>query len=178
MADSTMQARLLVVDDDLIIRLMLATQLRAAGYAVELAEDGAGGLQAARTSEPDLILTDWMMPRLDGSALIAALRADPVLQYSYIIVLSGRENPAEHRAALLQGADDYLVKPWTEETLLVRVRGGVRIRRIQQAAAEAERQGRVPPRGGMRADEVIGPLVAMSVAPPRDDHCGALSADG
>ena len=169
MVDSALQARLLIVDDDLIIRHMLATPLRDAGYAVEMAEDGEEGLQAARKSKPDLILTDWMMPRLDGSALIEALRADPVLQHIYIIVLTSRENPVDQRAALILGADDYLMKPWSEEKLLARIRSGVRIRRIQQEVTEAERQSGLPSIGATQADEVVGPLTVMSAALQRGE---------
>jgi DNA-binding response OmpR family regulator len=177
MADSASQPRILVVDDDPIIRLMLATRLRAAGYVVEMAEDGEGGLQTARRSRPDLILTDWMMPRLDGLALIKAVRADPVLQHAYIIVLTSRENPTDQCAALTLGADDYLMKPWSEERLLARVRSGARIRRIQQEVTEDERQSDFPPMGTARADELVGPRTAFSAALCQANHCGTRRAE-
>ena len=164
MADSASQARLLVVDDDMIIRLMLAPRLRAAGYAVEIAENGEEDLQTARKSRPDLILTDWMMPRLDGSTLIEALRADPLLQHIYIIVLTSRENPVDQRAALTLGADDYRMRPCSEEKLLARIRSGVRIRRIQQEVTDAERQRGLPPMGATQADKVVAPLTTSSVS--------------
>jgi serine/threonine-protein kinase PpkA len=103
--------RLLVVDDDVIVRTLLAQRLRAAGYLVETAADGRAGLALARRFTPAVLLTDRMMPEMDGPALVEALRAEPALAQTYVILLAGQDSAST-------GADDWLAKPWTDAALL------------------------------------------------------------
>lgn len=92
-----------------------------------------------------------------------------VVDDDMIIRLTSRENPVDQRAALTLGVDNYLLKPWSEEKLLARIRSGVRIRRIQQEVTEAERQSGFAPMGATQADEVVGPLTALSAALQRGE---------
>ena len=110
--------RLLIVDDDVIVRTLLERRLRAAGYLVESAADGRAGLEAVRRWHPDVLLTDSMMPALDGPALVAAIRSDPALARTYIVVLSSREETST-------GADACLIKPWSDAELLACMARGV-----------------------------------------------------
>jgi two-component system KDP operon response regulator KdpE len=114
---------ILVVDDDPSIRRGLAAELAAAGYGTLEASDGEEGARLAAEREPDLVLTDLAMPRVDGFELIARLRragATPIL------VLSVRGGDADKIRALDLGADDYVVKPFSVPELLARVRAQLR----------------------------------------------------
>jgi len=160
--DTPEQARLLVVEDDLIVRALLGKRLRTAGYAVEAARDGQEGLELAREVHPDLILTDWMMPGMDGAALLAALRADSVLHLSYVIVLTSKDDHKDRIAGLELGADAYLVKPWEDEALLACVRAGVRIQRLQRELASAEHRAALLPVAARLGHEINNPLTVLS----------------
>jgi two-component system, NtrC family, sensor kinase len=162
--DAAAQARLLVVEDDLIVRALLAKRLHAAGHIVEVAQDGRVGLEVARQFTPDLILTDWMMPEMDGPALLAALRADPILRRSYVIVLTSKDDSADRVTGLDMGADDYLVKPWADEELLARVRAGLRVRGLQQELATAERKAALLTMAATLGHEINNPLTVLSAS--------------
>jgi len=116
-------SRILVVDDDPAIRESLARELRAAGYAVTTADDGAEGEASAAREAPDLVLTDLAMPVKDGFALIAAVRG---LGATPIIVISVRQQDPDKVRALDLGADDYVTKPFSVPELLARVRAQLR----------------------------------------------------
>ena len=82
-------ARILVADDDPAIRASLEVALAAFGYTAIAVDDGAAALRAAQTDPPDLILLDYMMPRMDGLAVLAALQADPRLRTIPVVFLTG-----------------------------------------------------------------------------------------
>jgi DNA-binding response OmpR family regulator len=116
--------RVLVVEDEPPMRMALEDILKADGYRVLTAADGQAGLAIAVREKPDLILLDVMMPKLDGLALCAELRrltlAVPVL------MLTARGQVEDRVAGLDAGADDYLVKPFSTDELLARVRALIR----------------------------------------------------
>ena len=118
-----MEQVLLVVDDDPGIRESLSIELRAAGYDVVTAADGASGLAAFRVHVPELLLTDLAMPRSDGFHLIEAVRR---VSPTPIIVLSVRGADADKIRALDLGADDFVTKPFSVPELLARVRAQLR----------------------------------------------------
>lgn len=121
--------RILVVDDEVAIRRLLATVLGSNGFAVHQAENGHLGLAAAATVRPDLILLDLGLPDLDGVEVIRRLRE---WSSTPIIVLSVREREDDKVAALDAGADDYLSKPFGAQELLARIRVSLR-RALRQA---------------------------------------------
>src|SRR5690606_22327508 len=90
-------------------------------WTVETAPDGAAALSAIRTSPPDVVVTDVMMPNLDGFGLLRALRSDPVLHKIPVVMLSARAGEEARVEGLEAGADDYLVKPFVARELLARV---------------------------------------------------------
>ena len=108
----------LVVDDSPVIRLLIADMLAAAGYGVEVAEDGAEALDKIRRARPDAVLTDLNMPRLDGFGLIVAVRRDPSLADLPILVVTSEENQAKRARALAAGAGAWIVKPFEPAELV------------------------------------------------------------
>ncbi|MGS1033621.1 ATP-binding protein [Burkholderia glumae] len=136
---STFGARILVADDNADMRHYLNSLLGGA-YRVEAVADGARLLDAARRERPDLVLTDVMMPNLDGFAVRGALREDPRLREVPVILLSARAGEEARIAALDAGVDDYLVKPFSARELLARI-GAVleRDRQIRERLVMQER---------------------------------------
>ncbi|MET7950988.1 SpoIIE family protein phosphatase [Micromonospora sp. NPDC005324] len=124
-------AHILVADDNADMREYLTRLLRAAGYRVEAVNDGQTALQTARVNHPDLIVSDVMMPRLDGLQLVAALRAEPRTAGTPVLLLSARAGQESSIEGLEAGADDYLVKPFAAAELLARVRTNVTLARLR-----------------------------------------------
>ena len=116
--------RILVVEDDAQISRVLRLELEHEGYAVELAADGLAGLEKA-LKEPDLVILDLMLPKLDGLEVCKRIRAKSRVP---IIMLTAKDRIPERVAGLDSGADDYLTKPFSIEELLARVRARLRER--------------------------------------------------
>lgn len=112
--------RLLIVDDDARLRVFLAEELALEGYAVAEAFDGQAALQAARRGEVDLMVLDWTLPDFSGVEVCRRLRATGVTLP--VLMLTGRDEVRDRVEALDAGADDYLVKPFSIEELLARLR--------------------------------------------------------
>jgi diguanylate cyclase (GGDEF)-like protein len=125
-AESVGGESLLVVDDDPFIARLLEIELRAAGYDVRVAADGALALDAARERCPDLVLADVMMPNMDGFELTRRLRQDPRTATVSVIMLTARGLSADKLEGFAIGADDYIVKPFDTPELLARIRGVLR----------------------------------------------------
>jgi two-component system, OmpR family, KDP operon response regulator KdpE len=115
--------RILVVDDEPQITRVLRASLASSGYDVQLAQDGVEAFDIFRESTPDLVITDLAMPRMDGIELTRAIRQ---MGDTPIIVLSVREQETMKVAALDEGADDYVTKPFSMQELLARVRAHLR----------------------------------------------------
>ena len=126
----------LVVDDNADMRQYLV-RLLAERYEVRSTPDGEAALAAIREDTPDLVLTDVMMPRLDGFGLIRALRSDPQTKTIPVIVLSARAGEESRVEGMEQGADDYLIKPFSARELLARVNTHLQMSRIRNQSEEA-----------------------------------------
>ncbi|GGL06074.1 histidine kinase [Sphaerisporangium melleum] len=124
-------ARVLVADDNADMREYLLRLLKGAGYRVDAVSDGLQALDAVRAEAPDLVVSDVMMPRLDGLALVAALRADPRTAGVPVLLLSARAGQEASIEGLEAGADDYLVKPFSAAELLARARANVELARMR-----------------------------------------------
>ncbi len=109
-------------------------------YDVEAVADGEAALAAVRRDLPDLVLSDVMMPRLDGLGLLRALRDDPRTRTVPVILLSARAGEEASTLGMAAGADDYLTKPFTARELTARVDAAVRLARVRKDAASQERQ--------------------------------------
>src|SRR5690606_29309802 len=116
--------RVLIADDNADMRAYLARLLRPR-YEVTLAGDGQAALESVRARPPDLVVSDVMMPRLDGLELVSRLRADPRTASVPVLLLSARAGEEASIEGLEAGADDYLVKPFSAAELLARVRANV-----------------------------------------------------
>lgn len=131
MGDEADGRRVLVVDDEPQIRRALATNLRARGYVVDLAEDGERALVLAADHHPDLVILDLGLPGIDGVEVVHGLRGWSDVP---IVILSVREAEADKVEALDAGADDYVTKPFGMNELLARMRAA--LRRHQPPGAE------------------------------------------
>ena len=122
-------ARVLVADDNADMRDYVTRLLRDRGCLVETVADGEAALDAVHRDRPELILSDVMMPRLDGFQLIARLRADQRTRGIPVILLSARAGEESRVQGMEAGADDYLVKPFSARELVARVEGRIQIDR-------------------------------------------------
>ncbi len=138
------KARVLLVDDNADMRRYVA-RLLSDVYDVVAVADGQAALETAQAALPDLVLSDVMMPRLDGFGLVRALRADERTRTLPIILLSARAGEESTVESLGTGADDYLVKPFSARELLARVRTHVELAR-ERRAWESELERRVEER--------------------------------
>ncbi|WP_370370152.1 SpoIIE family protein phosphatase [Catenulispora sp. GP43] len=123
--------RVLIADDNADMREYLARLLHGAGYDLTVVPDGLAALRAVDAEVPDLVISDVMMPRLDGLALVAALRADPRTASIPVLLLSARAGQEASIEGLQAGADDYLVKPFAAAELLARVRANIELARLR-----------------------------------------------
>ena len=112
---------LLVVDDDPFIARLLEIELRAAGYDVRVASDGAQALTAAQERVPDLVLADVMMPNMDGFELTRRLRLDERTAGAKVILLTARGLSADRLEGFAVGANEYVIKPFDTPELLARI---------------------------------------------------------
>ncbi|MDQ0486154.1 SpoIIE family protein phosphatase [Streptomyces sp. SID8376] len=124
-------ARVLVADDNADMREYLTRILTAGGYEVTAVTDGVEALDAARRRTPDLVVSDVMMPRLDGLELVSRLRGDSRTASVPVLLLSARAGQEASIEGLRAGADDYLVKPFAAAELLARVRANVELARLR-----------------------------------------------
>ncbi len=111
--------RLLFVEDSQILRRAVSKALRHSGYAVDTCDNGEDGLEAAETTEYDVLILDVMLPKLDGLTILRKLRFAGCK--THVLLLTARDTVADRVDGLRQGADDYLVKPFATEELLARV---------------------------------------------------------
>ncbi|SEG81390.1 PAS domain S-box-containing protein [Thermomonospora echinospora] len=123
--------RVLVADDNADMRGYLARLLHGAGYQVDTVDDGRQALEAVRADAPDLVVSDVMMPHMDGLQLVGALRNDPRTAAVPVLLLSARAGEDASIEGLQAGADDYLVKPFAAAELLARVRASVELSRLR-----------------------------------------------
>ncbi|GGY57791.1 SpoIIE family protein phosphatase [Streptomyces xanthochromogenes] len=124
-------AHVLIADDNADMREYLTRLLRGAGYRVSAVDDGRQALRTIRATAFDLVISDVMMPHMDGLALVAALRADSRTASVPVLLLSARAGQEASIEGLQAGADDYLVKPFAAAELLARVRANIELARLR-----------------------------------------------
>ena len=132
--------RVLLADDNADMRDYVRRLLETHGYVVEPVEDGEAALASARQSPPDLVLTDVMMPKLDGFGVLRGIRADSKLAGTPVLMLSARAGEEAKVEALDAAADDYLAKPFAARELLARVNSNIQMATVRRDAARAVMQ--------------------------------------
>ncbi len=133
-APPSVRGRVLVVDDNADMRDYVARLIRGRGHETMTAADGLSALATSRSDPPDVVLSDVMMPGLDGYGLIRALREDAATSHIPVVLLSARAGDEARIEGLAGGAADYLVKPFSARELLARV--DAQIERARQADGE------------------------------------------
>ena len=113
----------LVVEDDPVILKLLTVNFELEGYEVLTATHGGEALDVAHTRQPDVVVSDIMMPIMSGIELVVAMKADPDLASVPVVLLSAKAQAADVRAGLEAGADDYVTKPFEPLDLISRVEG-------------------------------------------------------
>lgn len=132
-------ARILIVEDEPDLQTLLRAILVEAGYKVQIASDGPSAVDIVSASEPDLILLDWILPRMDGLSVCRAIRRWSQVP---ILVITSRAGQSDLIEALDAGADDYLTKPFQSEELLARIRALLR-RGMREPAAAGQPDGQL-----------------------------------
>ncbi len=150
-ASPARRARIVLADDNADMRGYLR-RLLATRYEVEALPDGAAALEAIRREPPDLVLSDVMMPRLDGFGLLRALREDEATRAIPVLLLSARAGEEARIEGLEHGADDYLVKPFSAGELLARVGARLELARARRTVEDALRDA------DRRKDEFLATL--------------------
>ncbi len=139
---ATADVRILVVEDDQFFQRVLQKRLSAEGYQVMTAGDGRDGMKAIVSFEPDLVISDWMMPLVDGLELCQSVKTGLREAAPYFILLTAKGEISDKLLALETGADDYLVKPCDMGELLARVRAGLRIVLLAQDLRRTAQESR------------------------------------
>ncbi|MCP3900734.1 MAG: response regulator [Desulfobacteraceae bacterium] len=125
--------KILIVEDDYISRLLLTKSIMAMDHEVIEAVDGEQGLDYFQQNEPDMIITDWMMPKIDGLELCKKIRTSDKKTYSYIILLTAKDKITDLVEVFASGADDYITKPFKPDELKSRIKTGERILKLEHS---------------------------------------------
>ncbi|HEY3499675.1 MAG TPA: ATP-binding protein, partial [Polyangiaceae bacterium] len=136
--DAEARGRLIVADDNADMRAYLE-RLLSPHWEVDAFPDGRAALTAALAAPPDLVLSDFMMPEMDGVALLHALRADPRTSTVPFILISARAGEEARLEGLETGVDDYVVKPFAAREVLSRIRTHLEMAKVRRAAVESAR---------------------------------------
>jgi DNA-binding response OmpR family regulator len=113
--------KILIAEDDTVSRFVLATKLQNMQHEVVVTEDGRQGWEKYLSESPDVIITDWMMPVLDGLELTRMIRADKRPAYPYVIILTALGGKGSYLEGMAAGADDFITKPFDFESLNARI---------------------------------------------------------
>jgi sigma-B regulation protein RsbU (phosphoserine phosphatase) len=131
--------RILIADDHELSRFKLQSDLEKWGHEVTAAEDGEQAWALFQKQPFAIVITDWMMPKLDGLELVKMIRAVESSDYVYVIMLTAKAEKQDIVAGMGAGADDFLVKPFHRDELQVRLRAGIRITKLNRQLNESNR---------------------------------------
>jgi DNA-binding response OmpR family regulator len=130
--------RILFAEDDAVTRLVVTAQLQKLGYEPLVARDGVEAMEIFRREKPQIVVTDWMMPNMDGTDLCREIRKGGDARYTYVIILTALDRKAGYVEGMKAGADDFVSKPCSMEELNVRLRVAERILTLQAEARQLE----------------------------------------
>ena len=134
---------ILVAEDDPVSRKLLEKTLVKAGYKVVSVENGRKALEVFKETFFPIVLTDWMMPEMDGLELCRAIREDTSKGYVFIVLLTVKDSKDDIVLGLEAGADDYLTKPFNNAELIARIKTGIRILELERALKQANEENRI-----------------------------------
>ena len=135
-AEKDQGMKILIAEDNRVSRLLIQKALSSRGHEVIVTGDGEQAWEHLTHEQPPrLVILDWMMPKLDGIQLCRRIRHEHDGSYTYVIILTARDEKEDVIAGLDAGADDYLTKPFEPNELLARVRSGQRILALENALA-------------------------------------------
>jgi two-component system cell cycle response regulator len=129
--------KILVVDDDALQRKMIEKTLTLGGHSVIMLDNAEAAKQILEQNDVRFVITDWMMPGLDGPSFVRWIRSAKLTGYVYVMLLTSREDPRDIEDGLNAGADDYIKKPFNPQELLARVTVGKRILHLEENLREA-----------------------------------------
>jgi signal transduction histidine kinase len=129
--------KVLVVDDDHALRGVTSSYLRKSGFEVEVAINGVQGLECTRKMRPDIIVSDIMMPEMDGIEFLTRVRQDEALKDMYVILLTAKDRTADMIEGFNATADDYVTKPFKMAELGARVKAAARLKKAQDELRES-----------------------------------------
>jgi diguanylate cyclase (GGDEF)-like protein len=132
--------RILVVDDDAVSRTLVEKHLKKAGFGVGLAANGSDALELFDNDFYPIVLSDWMMPGIDGPQLCRLIREKKTDGYVFIILITARDSKTDIVSGLESGADDYLTKPIHPAELVARINTGIRILKLEQSLKNANEE--------------------------------------
>jgi CheY-like chemotaxis protein len=131
--------RVLIADDDPVSRRLLEKTLQLWGYEVIVAKDGSEAWKLFEERDYPIVISDWVMPGIDGLELVRRIRASARPGYVFVILLAAASHRREVVEGIVAGADDFVSKPFDRDELRARVRAGERIIRLEQALLEQNR---------------------------------------
>ena len=135
-----MSDKILVADDDRLLRGLLEHKLAVAGFEVDIAEDGGAALELARTMKYDLMVLDAMMPVMDGFEVLRRLKNDPDTASLPVVMLTARRGEHDVLDALERGAAEYLTKPFIPDELVLRIRKRIKDERARLDVSDLQQE--------------------------------------
>ena len=173
--------RILIADDHELSRFKLQNDLEKWGHEVTAAEDGEEAWELFQKHQYSIVITDWMMPKMDGLELVHLIRAADSADYVYVIMLTAKAEKQDIVAGMGAGADDFLTKPFHRDELQVRVRAGIRITNLNRELNETLRRLQHSQEAAARIQRSCLPTVKPEIAgfDFAWDHqpCGELGGD-
>jgi len=151
---------LIAEDDELHVKILLK-HFQKGNFQVDFARNGAEGLEKAKALQPDLVISDWMMPEMSGAEFCKALKASTDLKFTYFILLTAKSQIEDLVMGLEFGADDFLTKPYNPKELMARVRTGLRIVALQRENARLQRIETINQTAITTNHEINNPLQAI-----------------
>jgi DNA-binding response OmpR family regulator len=169
--------RVLIAEDDAVLRRLLQNYLEKHGHEIVAARNGAEAWERFQADEFHLVITDWMMPECTGIELLRRIRASDATGYVYVILLTSRSEKEDILEGMDAGADDFVTKPFDQDELRVRLRAGERILSLEQKLLHSEARASRGEEASSRAGEMDAPLADLTqdLNHLREDALAALS---
>ena len=165
---NTPPVELIYVEDDSVTRTIVLAALNDKGISTRSARNGEEAYQFSLQKTPDIILSDWYMPEMDGVELLQKIRSNPEVASTYFIMMTAHQEPADVAKVLTLGADDYIKKPVSLQELIARIRTGYRVVSLMRELneqyrnrLETERMKVVLESAGAASHHLSQPLTAL-----------------